>query len=409
LSIAQTTDAVVPFESVLNPDALFTRSARASDLRAELSAMHTLALEMLKSPAKVMDRFVELAIELCNAESGGISLFEAQPDSPGIFRWYGLKGRFAAYLGGTTPREFSPCGAVLDLLQPIVMNYPERHYSYLGENGLTIPELLLVPLLDTHDQAIGTIWVVHDEGGHFAKNDSETLVRLAAFTSVGLMLTQAVVEKDKLLQNQTFLVREANHRISNSLQLATSILFLQARREPDEAVVKKLEDAVQRINSISRIHNRLYRTGEMATVEISQYLRDLSAEIVEAVKGQRADREYYVRVEAPEFQIPTDMATKLGIIVSELVTNAFKHCGASRSTCLVSITLKRLLSDQLIITISDDGEGLPPGFAFGSGKGLGAAILKAMTTDLGGKITIQRSDSGGASFSIELPLPKKTD
>jgi hypothetical protein len=101
LSIVQTTDAAFPFESVFNPDALFTRPARASDQRAELRAMHTLALEMLKSPAKVMDRFVELAIELCNAESGGISLFEAQPDNPGIFRWYGLKGRFAAYLGGT--------------------------------------------------------------------------------------------------------------------------------------------------------------------------------------------------------------------------------------------------------------------------------------------------------------------
>jgi len=409
LSIAQTTDAVVPFESVLNPDALFTRPVRAPDLRAELRAMHTLAQEMIKSPAEVMDRFVELAIELCNAESGGISLFEAQPNSPGIFRWYGLKGRFAAYLGGTTPREFSPCGVVLDRLQPIVMNFPERHYSYLGENGLTIPELLLVPLLDNYDNAVGTIWVVHDEDGYFTKSDSETLVRLAAFTSVGLRLAEALAAKDRLLESQEFLVREANHRISNSLQLATSILHLQARREPNETVRQKLEDAVQRVNSVARIHRRLYRTGELATVEISQYLRDLSADIAESVKGQLADREYHVHVEAPELQIPTDMATKLGIIVSELVTNAFKHCGATRSACSVSITLKQLLSDRMMITIADDGEGLPPDFAFGGGKGLGTAILKAMTTELGGKITTQQSDLGGARFSIELPLPKKAD
>jgi two-component system, sensor histidine kinase PdtaS len=153
---------------------------------------------------------------------------------------------------------------------------------------------------------------------------------------------------------------------------------------------------------------RTPRTGEMATVEISQYLRDLSAEIVEAVKGQLADREYHVQVEAPELQVPTDMATKLGIIVSEMVTNAFKHCGASRSACSVSITLKQLLSDRMMITIADDGEGLPLDFAFGGGKGLGTAILKAMTTELGGKITIQQSDLGGARFSIELPLPRKT-
>ena len=108
MSIVKTADAVLPFEAVFNPDALFIRPARAPELRAELRAMHTLALEMIKSPAMVMDRFVELAIELCNAESGGISLFEAQPDSPGIFRCYGLKGRFATYLGGTTSRDFKP-------------------------------------------------------------------------------------------------------------------------------------------------------------------------------------------------------------------------------------------------------------------------------------------------------------
>lgn len=399
---------VVPFEAVFNPDALSTRPARASDLRAELHTMHLLAQEMVKSPAQVMDRFVELAIELCNAESGGISLFEPQPDSPGIFRWYGLKGRFAAYLGGTTPRDFSPCGVTLDRLKPIVMNHPERHYSYLGANGLTIPELLLVPLLNTHDEAIGTIWIVHDDDGQFTRNESETLERLAAFTSVGLMLTQTMAEKDKLLQGHELLVREANHRISNSLQLATSILHLQAKREPSKAIRQKLEDAVQRVNSIARIHRRLYRTGEIRTVEIGQYLRDLSAEIVETVKGQWGDREFHLNIDTPELRLPTDMATKLGIIVSELMTNAFKHCGVSKTSCLVSLDLKQPAPDRLILTIDDNGDGLPPGFTLDGSKGLGTTILKALTAELGGKISVQPSSLGGACFRVAFPTAKNT-
>ena len=200
-------DNVVPFDAVLNPDALSKRPPREADLRAELRTMHLLAQEMVKSPAGVMDRFVELAIELCDAESGGINLLEARPDSPGIFRWYGFKGRFAAYQGGTTPREFSPCGVVLDSAKPVVMNYPERHYPYLGADGLTIPELLLVPLLNPDDEAIGTLWIVHGEGGQFTKNKSETLERLAAFTSVGLVLSKAMADKDKLLQGQQLLIQ----------------------------------------------------------------------------------------------------------------------------------------------------------------------------------------------------------
>jgi two-component sensor histidine kinase len=398
----------VPFEAVFNPSALLMRPPRTSDLRAELRAMHALAQDMVKSPTKVMDRFVELAIELCNAESGGISLFEPQPDSPGIFRWYGLKGRFSAFLGGTTPRDFSPCGVTLDRLKPIVMNYPERHYSYLGVSGLTIPELLLVPLLNANDEAIGTLWIVHDEDGQFTRNESETLERLAAFTSVGLMLTETMAEKDKLLQSHDLLVREANHRISNSLQLATSMLHLQAKREPSKAIRQKLDDAAQRVNSIARIHRRLYRTGEIVTVEISQYLRDLSAEIVEAVKGQHDDREYHVNIDAPELRLPTDMATKIGIIVSELMTNAFKHCGVSKTSCLVTLTLKQSAPNQLILTIDNNGDGLPPDFTLDGSKGLGTTILKALTAELDGKISVQPSGLGGACFRVEFPTAKKS-
>ena len=401
-------DNVVPFEAVLNPDALSKRPAREADLRGELRTMHLLAQEMVKSPAGVMDRFVELAIELCDAESGGISLLEARPARPGILRGYGLKGRFAAYKGGTTPREFSPCGVVLDSVKPVVMNYPERHYPYLGADGLTIPELLLVPLLNTSDEAVGTLWIVHDEGGQFTRNEADTLERLAAFTSVGLMLSQTMAEKDKLLQSQELLIHEANHRISNSLQLATSMLHLQARREPDTTIRQKLEDAVQRVNSIARIHRRLYRTGEIVTVELRQYLRDLSDEIANTVKGQGDDREYHVNIQAPELRIATDIATKIGIIVSELLTNAFKHCGDTRS-CLVSLTLKQPLAEQLSLTVADNGGGLPIDFALDGSKGLGTTILKALTAELGGTITVQPSDLGGACFCVKFPIPKQSD
>jgi two-component sensor histidine kinase len=400
-------DNVVPFDAVFNADALSKRPARAADLRAELRTMHLLAQEMVKSPAGVMDRFVELAIELCDAESGGISLLEARPDSPGIFRWYGLKGRFAAYQGGTTPRDFSPCGIVLDSVKPVVMNYPERHYPYLGADGLTIPELLLVPLLNTNDKAVGTLWIVHDEGGQFTKNEADTLERLAAFTSVGLMLSQAMAEKDKMLQSQEMLIKEANHRISNSLQLATSILHLQARREPDAAIRQKLEDAVQRVSSIARIHRRLYRTGEMATVELRQYLRDLSDEIADSVKGERNDREYHVNIQAPEFRIATDAATKIGIIVSELLTNAFKHGGDTRS-CLASVTLKQPRPGWLSLTVADNGSGLPADYVLSRKKGLGTTILKTLTAQLGGTITVLPSELGGACFCVEFAIPPQS-
>jgi hypothetical protein len=69
---------------------------------------------MAEHPAEVLPRLVALAMELCEADSAGMSLFESQPGSPGVFRWHYLTGLLTAFSGATTPRDFSPCGVCLD-------------------------------------------------------------------------------------------------------------------------------------------------------------------------------------------------------------------------------------------------------------------------------------------------------
>ena len=165
---------------------------------------------------------------------------------------------------------------------------------------------------------------------------------------------------------------------------------------------------MQRVNSIARIHRRLYRTGEIVTVELHQYLRDLSDEIADSVKGEGGDREYHVNINVPELRIATDIATKIGIIVSELLTNAFKHCGGDTRSCLVSLTLTQPLPGHLSLTVADNGGGLPLDFALDGSKGLGTTILKALTAELGGTITVQPSDLGGACFCVAFPIPPQS-
>src|SRR5450759_1173822 len=102
-----------PLESVICTEELNRRQARPPDLKAVTSALVALAQTMADSPERVLQKLVETALQLCRAHSSGLSLLEEE-NGQKIFRWHGVAGDYAPHLWGTTPRDFSPCGTVLD-------------------------------------------------------------------------------------------------------------------------------------------------------------------------------------------------------------------------------------------------------------------------------------------------------
>jgi hypothetical protein len=100
----------ISLDDVLITSELRKRGQRRSHLRGAAAALHRLTQQIEECPSEVLPRFVDLARELCKAGSAGISVYEPQPDGPGIFRWSSLTGKAAPFGGETTPRDFSPCG-----------------------------------------------------------------------------------------------------------------------------------------------------------------------------------------------------------------------------------------------------------------------------------------------------------
>jgi hypothetical protein len=143
-SIVATAAHIVP-EHIFITEELHRRAPKKVDYQQEKLALQDLARQMADHPAEVLLHLVDLAIEICGGVSGGISLFEEDP-SPGVFRWHYLRGDLEKFSGGTTPRNFSPCGVTLDLRVPILAEHPERYYTWLVEAGIALPECLLVPL-----------------------------------------------------------------------------------------------------------------------------------------------------------------------------------------------------------------------------------------------------------------------
>src|SRR5262249_48457639 len=166
-------------------DQLAKRANPKPDFLREKLALQDLARLMMENPLRVLPRMVESAMDITGAVSGGISLYEPDP-APGIFRWHHLRGEFAKFAGTTTPRNYSPCGITLDCNSIILVQHPERVYTWLRDANVPVPECLLVPLRLGGNQPLGTLSVVSDKQGHFDQSHASAILDLASLPRIPL-------------------------------------------------------------------------------------------------------------------------------------------------------------------------------------------------------------------------------
>jgi GAF domain-containing protein len=182
-------------ESVLVPLA-DRHSRRAPDYAAENATLLWLADELSKAPQQIFGRLAEAAMQLTGAASAGISLLDA---ARGRFVWPAVAGEWTPYLGGEMPRDFSPCGVVLDRDGPQLFRRPERHFAYIAKVSPPVEEGLLVPF-HIDGQAMGTVWAIHHAADrHFDAEDERLLMSISRFTAAAYRTLTQVGALDRFL------------------------------------------------------------------------------------------------------------------------------------------------------------------------------------------------------------------
>jgi transcriptional regulator with GAF, ATPase, and Fis domain len=156
---------------------LSARPRRAPDFERENKAYALLTEDLAGNPGNLLQRLVEIAADLCDAHTAGISLLEGD-----VFRWVAVAGVFAGARGGTMPRAASPCGVCIDGNSPQLMHLPDRCFPELLAEPRFV-EALLVPFHDDV-QPVGTVWIVsHDDQRHFDQEDERVVIALSRFAS----------------------------------------------------------------------------------------------------------------------------------------------------------------------------------------------------------------------------------
>ena len=206
-------------------------------------------------------------------------------------------------------------------------------------------------------------------------------------------LQKTLEQKDELLKQKDFLMREINHRVQNSLQLVSTFLKMQARESDDMSVVEQLTDARSRISAVALVHRRLYSDNYVGAVDLARYLSDLSKELFLSMGEEW--RSCHSSSFSPVL-MDADRAINVGLIFAELITNANKYAygGGPGPT---SAVLDHHLND-IRLTIADRGTGktrLTTGF--------GSKMLDAIVVGLGGELQ-ETSNNPGLKTIVTIPV-----
>jgi two-component sensor histidine kinase len=197
-------------------------------------------------------------------------------------------------------------------------------------------------------------------------------------------LERAKLEAEEALRDtnarlQTML-SEVNHRVANSLQLVSAFVQMQSVLLSDEAARSALQDTQRRIEAIMQVHRKLYTSDQIEAVEMNGYLSTLLSELQDTWSTPESPRR--LSLSAQSLRLNTDKAVSVGVIVNELVTNACKYAYGADQAGEVRVTLRQDGPEHLVLSVEDDGVGMPASSSVKRGTGLGGKIVAAMAASL---------------------------
>jgi two-component sensor histidine kinase len=204
----------------------------------------------------------------------------------------------------------------------------------------------------------------------------------------------ARLRAEQLVRENATLIREGDHRVMNSLQLVQSVLSLQSRNAVDPDTKAQLDMAGNRVLAIATVHKQLHLTGSLEEIDFDAFLHRL----IESLKITAPPQITDIKVTAEKSRLRSDLASGMGMLVAELVTNSFKHAYADGQPGVVAVEY-RLTSNGWSLTVSDQGRGLPAGFDIGRSKGVGMQVVKAFVRRLNSKLEVS-SRPGHTMFQI---------
>ena len=425
-------------ESILCTEELHKRPARAPDYQKENGALVALSRALADSPRTVLQTLAETILEVCQSGSAGISLLTK--DGGKRFYWPAIAGEWKAHIGGGTPRDFGPCGDVLDRNTTLLFSHVERRYTYFRPVTPLVEEALLVPFY-VEGKAVGTIWAVsHDAQRKFDAEDERLMTSLGKFASSAYQilvslnaLNYAMAARDTAEVE----LRLSNAKLEDLIEMRTGALrqltikLLQSQDEERRRFARNLHDSIgqhltglkinlDRMNAIGQhaagpeLLSECVRTVEECLKETRTISYLLHPPLLDEAGFESAARWYVdgfakrdgiqakLNFPAKMERLPRSVELALFRILQESLTNVHRHSGST--TVEINVEVQ---GDAVTLDVKDAGRGIPRHvlnrFLETGTAGIGLAGMRERVADLGGELHV-RSNTTGTVLTAIIPL-----
>jgi two-component sensor histidine kinase len=296
----------------------------------------------------------------------------------------------------------SPAGYALRTGKPVISNHLEN------EQRFRTPELLVEHgirramnvILQGDGSPFGVLEVDSRSDGEFGEHDVAFLQGAANILGMAIEQQQYQRKLKAALDRHQILLKEVNHRVKNSLQVVSSMLLLQANAVGDPDLSERLNEASTRVSAVGRAYERLAYNADYEVIDLVAYLREVIEDLETAVAPCK------IHFDAPEeIQFAADRAILVALIINELVLNSGKYAYPNCPDGSIWVRLVRMEKESVLVTVRDEGVGLPASFDPTTSKRLGTRLVTALAKQLGAELT-RPSSINGTNFTLLVPLER---
>ncbi|MCZ4407471.1 triple tyrosine motif-containing protein [Cryomorphaceae bacterium 1068] len=223
--------------------------------------------------------------------------------------------------------------------------------------------------------------------------ESEKARRKVLEHSVSIRTKEIAKERD----TNVVLLREVHHRVKNNLQIIVSLLSLQSHYIKDKSMLDVFSEIQNRVRSMSLIHQKMYKTKNLASVNLKEYLDDLAQNLLDTYRvGQSVNLSVDISVD----RFSADTLTPLGLIINEIFSNSLKYAFPNGEEGTITVALHQVAPGKFQLIIGDNGVGFPDDFEEEKDS-FGSELIEALTEQLNGTLIV-RDDLKGAFYQLDF-------
>lgn len=269
--------------------------------------------------------------------------------------------------------------------------------EFMPPGHVELRNVLFAPLT-INGTTVGIMGLANKDG-HFTPQDMEVATSFGELAAIALRNTRTKDQLRQSLQDKETILRELYHRTKNDLTVVSSLLRLQGSRITDPQAQAILQDLQDKIHSMSLVHQKLYRSASLSNIDLSSYIRDLAGEMLQS--RQRTQGHIDLQFDLEPLVLPINTAVPIGLVLTELISNAMKHAFPDGRDGTITIILQKGRESRAVLEIRDNGVGMPAEAQ--PADSLGLEISRAIVeSQLRGSISL--IPDNGVCWHLEFPI-----